>query len=112
MGLMRPMSDGAGSFSVVLVEDRAWNRRVAALDLWCDDREIPTNLPDTYNHWWGGVSMRTYPEPSNGDELVRRPPARRSPSATDDWSGSSRLTRRQSPPSGSRSRWPTSSRSK
>jgi hypothetical protein len=59
-------SSSAESFSMVLVEDRAWTRQVAELDLWCDDREVPVNLPDTYDHWWGGVYMRQSPEPACG----------------------------------------------
>lgn len=65
----------AGSFSMVLVEDRAWTRRVAELDLWCDDREVPVNLPDTYNHWLGGIYMRQEaPRPSRDapTELIAR----------------------------------------
>lgn len=54
----------AESFSIVSVEDRAWTRRVRELDMWSDDREIPTNLPDTYNQWWGAIYMRQSPQPS------------------------------------------------
>lgn len=51
---------------MVLVEDRVWMRQVAKLDLWCDDREVPINLPDTYDHWLAGVFMRQSPPPSSG----------------------------------------------
>ena len=59
-------SSKADSFALVLVEDRAWTRRVPQLDLWCDDREVPVNLPDTYDHWWGGIYMRQSPPSSSG----------------------------------------------
>src|ERR1700759_5425616 len=51
---------------MVLVEDRAWTRQVGELDLWCDDREVPVNLPDTYDHWLSGVFMRQSPPPTSG----------------------------------------------
>lgn len=54
------------SFWMVLVEDRASTRRVPELDLYCDEREVPVNLPDTYDHWCGGVFMRQSPPPSSG----------------------------------------------
>lgn len=56
----------ADSFSMVMVHDRVWTRHVPELALWCDDREIPVNLPDTYNHWLAGVFMRESPPPSVG----------------------------------------------
>jgi hypothetical protein len=59
-------SSRTNPFAVVLVEDRAWTRRVPELDLWCDDREVPVNLPDNYDQWLGGVYMRQSPEPSCG----------------------------------------------
>lgn len=59
-------SSSSSSFSMVLVEDRAWTRRVEALDLWCDAREVPVNLPDTYDQWWGGIYMRRSPPSSSG----------------------------------------------
>jgi hypothetical protein len=67
-------SPDAGQFSTVLVEDRAWTRRVPELDLWCDDREVPVNLTDTYDNWLGGVYMRQSPPPSDGEaaELTAR----------------------------------------
>jgi hypothetical protein len=60
-------SSSAESFSMVLVEDRAWTRQVAELDMWCDDREVPVNLPHTYDHWLAGVFMRQSPPPSSGE---------------------------------------------
>jgi hypothetical protein len=60
----------AGSFSMVLVEDRAWTRRVPELELQCDDREVPVNLPDTYDNWLAGVYMRQFPEPPSGGEVA------------------------------------------
>ncbi|WP_445152225.1 hypothetical protein [Baekduia sp. Peel2402] len=51
---------------MVLVEDRAWTRRVPELDLWCDEREVPVNLQDTHNNWLGGVYMRQSPPLSSG----------------------------------------------
>lgn len=51
---------------MVLVEDRASTRRVPEPDLWCDEREVLVNLPETYDHWCGGVFMRQSPPPSSG----------------------------------------------
>jgi hypothetical protein len=67
-------SSSVESFMMVLVEDRAWTRRVPELDLWCDEREIPVNLSDTYDNWVGGVYMRQSPQPSSGTcgELTAR----------------------------------------
>jgi hypothetical protein len=67
-------SSSVESFTMVLVEDRAWTRRVPELDLWCDEREVPVNLPDTYDHWLGGIYMRQSPPPSSGTcgELTAR----------------------------------------
>jgi hypothetical protein len=75
---------------MVLVEDRAWTRRVPELDLQCDDREVPVNLPDTYDNWVAGVYMRQSPPGSGqaselqarvalavGDGLMRLAPVRR-----------------------------------
>jgi hypothetical protein len=57
----------ADSFSMVIVEDRAWTRRVPELGLQCDDREVPVNLPDTYDNWLAGIFMRQFPEPPSGE---------------------------------------------
>lgn len=67
-------SCSAGTFSMILVNDRVWTRQVAELDLWCDDREVPVNLPDTYDHWLAGVFMRQSPPPADGaaDEVTAR----------------------------------------
>lgn len=66
------LSPSAGAFAMVLVEDRAWTRQIPELDLWCDDREIPVNLPATYDHWWGGIYMRQSPPPSDGEAAEGR----------------------------------------
>jgi hypothetical protein len=70
-------SCSAGTFSMILVNDRVWTRQVAELDLWCDDREVPVNLPETYDHWLAGVFMRQSP-PADGvaDEVTAREPGR------------------------------------
>jgi hypothetical protein len=67
-------SSNAESFSMVLVKDRAWTRWVPELDLWCDDREVLVNLPDTYDNWVAGVYMRQSPPPSDSEatELTAR----------------------------------------
>lgn len=65
-------SDGACSFSMVLVENRAWTRRVDALDLHCDERERLTELPKAYDRWLAGACTRTHPKSDDHRELVKR----------------------------------------
>lgn len=69
---MMTTANGAGSFSMVLVEDRASTRQVEALDLCCDEREILTNLPESYHRWLAAVYMRTHSKPASDDDLVER----------------------------------------
>jgi hypothetical protein len=69
---MTAATSGPGSFSMVLVEDRAWTRRIDALDLRCDELERLTELPRTYERWLAGAYMRTYPQPADDHELVQR----------------------------------------
>src|SRR4051812_48101005 len=52
---------------MILVEDRAWTRRVPELDLQCDHREVRVNLPDTYDNWLAGVYIRQSPSPGGGE---------------------------------------------
>jgi hypothetical protein len=45
-----------GATTAFIVRDRARTRRVEAIDLTCDGREMPTQLPRSYEHWIAGVA--------------------------------------------------------